>query len=972
MTPALVQNGGGQKPLPMPATKMQAVIRQTVEVIHGSPLTGSVEVRVLDPSARYSGMFTDAATLATAASDIEGKTTEGNLYLTINPVVPRAQMNSARIRRAGSGSATGDNDVSRLRWIFLDFDPERPTGISATYAEKESARLVMEQARVHFAGIGWPAPTLADSGNGFHVLYPVDLPNDARARQLIKSATARASGMFSTAEVKLDVSVSNPARILRLWGTVNRKGEHTSERPWRYSALLESPERVPLTTAQLEAFIGGGAPNAGALPTDAASDAVVSLAPSGAHQAQPLEWRGDGACRFDMLAYLAAAGIGAKAPEAYNGGTRHVLDACIFDATHNRGEAAVFVDDIGRPGFSCFHDSCAEHRGWAEFDKKVRALNKDNAPARAALTEIAARQGYSNTPAGLFHVTHGGVDRLPLGPQLDVVARVRNADSAGWGFALKWTAPDGRSKDVVVSSADLMTDQRAVLGRLCDEGYPVACGARVADALAAYIRGATPPVEMRVDRPGWHGNAFVFPDEVIQSASGGAATVEKVHLASSGVEAAYNQAGTLDEWRTEIGRYCVGNSRLLLSASAAFAAPMLRPLGQESGGIHLVGPSSIGKSTALMVAGSICGGGGSGGYGKQWRATTNGLEGVAAAHNDGLLVLDELGQLNGREMQPALYGLANSAGKSRAKKDGNAAPTKTWSVMILSSGELSPSAHANESGQKVKAGAEVRLLGVPADAGRGLGLYEHIHGLRSPAAFSDHLKAKAREIYGTPLRAFLRWFVDHREYALRRAVEIQEAFRLAHVPPKSSGEIVRAAARFGLLGAAGELATEGGATGWLPGVATDAAGVCFAAWLDERGSVEGGDVEQGVRQVLAFIEEQGARFQEVSRTYDAPLRVGFVQTKGGTTKYLILRGAFEDILCKGHNYRTVRAELIRRELMIPGAVAKRPGQQQLTLPRLGKTRVYVMQREDDTFEAETFMSDAEASAMAGTMASPPN
>jgi len=58
--------------------------------------------------------------------------------------------------------------------------------------------------------------------------------------------------------------------------------------------------------------------------------------------------------------------------------------------------------------------------------------------------------------------------------------------------------------------------------------------------------------------------------------------------------------------------------------------------------------------------------------------------------------------------------------------------------------------------------------------------------------------------------------------------------------------------------------------------------------------------------------------------------------------------------------------------MIPGAVAKRPGQQQLTLPRLGKTRVYVMQREDDTFEAETFMSDAEASAMAGTMASPPN
>jgi uncharacterized protein (DUF927 family) len=48
----------------------------------------------------------------------------------------------------------------------------------------------------------------------------------------------------------------------------------------------------------------------------------------------------------------------------------------------------------------------------------------------------------------------------------------------------------------------------------------------------------------------------------------------------------------------------------VLAISAAFAGPLLNLIDAESGGFHLRGASSIGKTTALVLAGSVWGGGG--------------------------------------------------------------------------------------------------------------------------------------------------------------------------------------------------------------------------------------------------------------------------------------------------------------------------------------------------------------------------
>ena len=85
---------------------------------------------------------------------------------------------------------------------------------------------------------------------------------------------------------------------------------------------------------------------------------------------------------------------------------------------------------------------------------------------------------------------------------------------------------------------------------------------------------------------------------------------ERVLLQTASTEHAFRLAGSLEDWQENLGQYCVGNSRLVLAVSAAFAAPLLIIASEDSGGINFVGPSRTGKTTALRVAGSVWGGGG--------------------------------------------------------------------------------------------------------------------------------------------------------------------------------------------------------------------------------------------------------------------------------------------------------------------------------------------------------------------------
>ncbi len=226
---------------------------------------------------------------------------------------------------------------------------------------------------------------------------------------------------------------------------------------------------------------------------------------------------------------------------------------------------------------------------------------------------------------------------------------------------------------------------------------------------------------------------------------------ERFILQTTGaVDHAYRERGTLESWQEQVARYGVGNSRLGLALSTAFAAPLLYPTQSESGGFHFRGGSSTGKATALQVGGSVWGGGGVRGFIRTWRATSNGLEGVAALHCDSLLCLDEMGQVDGREAGHIAYMLANGVGKTRASRSGEARPAAEWRLLFLSSGELSLADKIAEDGRgrRAAAGQQVRIVDIAADAGAGYGIFEKLHGFESGDAFSRHLKIAASENYG--------------------------------------------------------------------------------------------------------------------------------------------------------------------------------------------------------------------------------
>jgi hypothetical protein len=176
------------------------------------------------------------------------------IYLTINPVNPA--LLSRRVNRldyAQEGAQTKDEHILQRCWFFIDADPVRPSGISSTDREKELAHARVGAIYSYLRDRGWPSPIVADSGNGYHLLYRIDLP--AKDDALVEKVLTALAGRFDDADVKIDCAVVNPARIVKLYGTFSCKGDDTPERPHRLSKILKIPPNLRTVSAeQSQAF----------------------------------------------------------------------------------------------------------------------------------------------------------------------------------------------------------------------------------------------------------------------------------------------------------------------------------------------------------------------------------------------------------------------------------------------------------------------------------------------------------------------------------------------------------------------------------------------------------------------------------------------------------------------------------------------------------------------------------------------
>ena len=555
----------------------------------------------------------------------------------------------------------------------------------------------------------------------------------------------------------------------------------------------------------------------------------------------------------------------------------------------------------------------SKRRGKAKPADKTKPT--EDARARFIVTESEAmgRPGVYWIGTGQDRATGATVEAEPqwICSPLTVAADTRDGHGSEWGRLLVFKDRDGQEHRWAMPMAMTSGSGEELRAELLRQGLEITSIAQRRARLLDYISQVQPGAKARcVLRTGWHDGAFVTPAETFGEPAGEpvifqGATVDGIALAT---------AGTLEEWRTELAEPCAGNSRLVLALSAAFAGPCLGLLDAEGGGLHFRGGSSSGKSTALAVAGSVFG---PPAYVRTWRATDNALEAVASLYSDMLLPLDEIGQLDPRTAGGAAYLLANGQTKGRSNRDGSARAVQRFRVLFLSAGEIGLGDLVTASGNKVRAGHEVRVIDVPADVEGGAGVFERLPEGCEPGEFADRLKRAAAGHYGHALRSWLQSLTADTAAATDALRARRDEVAAGLCGHSSVGQVRRVAQRFALAAAAGELATAHGLTGWQQGEAERAARACFAAWIGSRGTEGAAEPAAMLAQVRLFLAQHGeSRFSpwrdaDESHKPRTINRAGF--RKGGDDDgglaYYIYADVFRAEVCAGFDSKQVARTL---------------------------------------------------------------
>ena len=318
-----------------------------------------VEVRALADRFTHSGYFDDLAKCAEAAAALDADPEVRGIYVTLNEVkgaLLARRANRVKMRLTRNDPTTSDTDILRRRWLPIDLDPVRPSGVSSTDAEHDAALAKADEIALWLSERGFPAPIRADSGNGAHLLYRIDLPPDDGG--LVKGVLTTLDALFSDGAVTVDTANANPARIWKLYGTTSRKGDHTPERPHRRARILSAPETAEVVAPQLLREI------AALLPVEA-----------------PAPSSPKGGKALDLGAWLREHALAVRSTRPWQGGTLYVLEDCPFSGAHHDGAFAIQFPS-GAVYAGCHHASCG---GGVQRWPELRAMHE---PKRQKRQEV--------------------------------------------------------------------------------------------------------------------------------------------------------------------------------------------------------------------------------------------------------------------------------------------------------------------------------------------------------------------------------------------------------------------------------------------------------------------------------------------------------------------------------------------------------------------------------------------------------
>jgi len=303
-----------------------------------------VEVRV--PKAgklgTISGYFDNHNKLADELEKLSG--TAPAVYYTLNPVNPDLLARANNRTNAYARTTTSDaaDNILMRRWLLIDCDPVRPSDISSNCEEKEAARRMATHIKKYLKTLGWSDPVIADSGNGYHLLYRIDLPNDDETRALIEAVLKALAARFDNSAVKIDQKVFNASRITKAYGTLACKGDSIPERPHRPSGMFTPPEVIEPVANELLVALAAQAPK----PEKRKFGSTTTASRGGWTPALVEE-------------VLDKAKVSRGDAMDYKGETKWQHD-CLNNPDHRKPDAYTILDEEGYAHHHCSHNSCAD------------------------------------------------------------------------------------------------------------------------------------------------------------------------------------------------------------------------------------------------------------------------------------------------------------------------------------------------------------------------------------------------------------------------------------------------------------------------------------------------------------------------------------------------------------------------------------------------------------------------------------
>lgn len=415
-------------------------------------------------------------------------------------------------------------------------------------------------------------------------------------------------------------------------------------------------------------------------------------------------------------------------------------------------------------------------------------------------------------------------------------------DDAERYLILAWT-PEGTDKERIEAIPLRYIGEKEGWARMKSGGMLITAKSGLRSLLADHLqRSGNRELWSIANATGWQYGAYIMPDASIIGRPERPVLFNGRSAAAKG----YCVKGTVESWKGSVAKLAYRNPSMMLGIACALSAPLIGLAGADGFGVHLFGGSSAGKTTTANAASSV--------YGEPdalkltWYSTALGLVNEAAAHNDGFMPLDEIGQGgNRRAVAESAYALFNGVGKIQGAKEGGNRDLKRWRAMAFSTGEIDLESYIRADGGKINAGQLVRLLNVPISKAT------EFHGYADGKAHADAMKDGYQNNFGAIGRKWIAYLAEHHEQAVK-IVRDSERRWLSLLPPEASEQVRRVASRFAILDAALRLSSD--LTGWDESVSHDALLHSFNAWVSEFG-MGNREAKAWVEQATAFLQQFG-------------------------------------------------------------------------------------------------------------------